>query len=834
MVFCANTSAQSGPGNSSLISVDYRTLVSRSDLIYQTPVKGPAEGQAVGNGRMGTMVWTTANALNLQINRNDVFAVNRDHIGPQADSVDYCSGCARITVDVGGNPFGPTGPFEQKLCLYDAEEIVAGDGVSVRCFVSSAADVMVIEIDDRRAKPQPLELTVSMWRDPNVITPEADKSSSGYHQASYDFRESVPKTVVLVQQFEEHFDPKYQKAADYHCRSAVAASVADEIGQIVSPDKRTRKIVAPAKSGKRLIFISSAASFSQNDNIGAAAGGLLDTVSCKSYDTLRQSHVSWWHNFWSRAFVNLTSTDGSAESMEKVRNLHLYYMASSSRGLYPPKWNGSIFSVAGDDRTWGAQYWVWTTESLYWPLLASDAVDLTDSFFDLYVGQLSRAAKPAGPQRWGISEGAYYPETAAFDGPVILPEAVGAEFRDVLYGVKTKGELSDLAKNMCRYCAQLRVVTTYAQRFSWVSHVASSGSEIALHAWWRYRHTGDKQWLATHAYPLLKGTAEFYRHLAKKGSDGLCHIIGTNAHEDYWGADDGIYDLAAIRGTVPLAIRAAEILDVDADLRAKWQAFLNNLAPYVMGSDSDAVGVLDKDVWAAGRYHFVRGSHNSEDVCLAPIFPFEDWTLETREPVMDHIAQKAVDLSPRFLSILNGAGCNTAIRSPVAWARAGRGNMMPKILSNYYKTFAPMANGMSLFEGQNAHSIEHLGILTCTMQEGLLQSVSPRPGRPEVIRVFPAWPKSWNTSFRLLARGGFMVTASVRDGEVEFVEIESRLGETCRLRNPWGRPCQLRVIGGKSRQVSGEILQFDTGSGGRYQVFPTDRPAPAPHRLIAQ
>ncbi|MBN2292027.1 MAG: hypothetical protein JXM70_06350 [Pirellulales bacterium] len=814
------TASQSDAGNSSLISVDYRELVSRSDLIYKAPVKEAVEGHAVGNGRMGSMVWTTPAALHMQINRNDVFAVNKDHIGSQTDSVDYCSGCGLVTVEVGGSPFARIGPFEQKLCLYDGEELITGKDVSVRCFACSTSDVMVVEIDDRRKKPLPLELSVSMWRAANVITPEANKNSSGYHRACYDFLQPAVETVVLLQQFDEYFDPMYEKSADYHCRSAVAVKMADCAEQVLSPDKRTRKIVAPAKSGKRLILISSAASFSRSDDVSATAKNLLDAVMDKSYKTLRQSHVRWWHDFWSRTFVDLSSKDGSAETMERIRNLHLYYMASSSRGLYPPKWNGSIFAVDGDDRNWGAQYWIWTTESLYWPLLAADAVDLTDSFFDMYVGQLNAGAEQAGPQRWGVAQGAYYPETAAFDGPVVLPADVGKEFKDVLYGVKTKEDLSDLAKILCGYCSQLRAVTTYKQRFSWISHVASSGSEIAVHAWWRYRHTGDKLWLATHAYPLLKGTAEFYRHLAKKGGDGLYHIEGTNAHEDYWGTDDGIYDLAAIRGTVPLAIRAAEILDVDAELRTKWQAFLDKLAPYVMGSDPGSVGVLAKDAWAAGHYHFVQGSHNSEDVCLVPVFPFEDWTLETHEANMDRIVRKTMDLSPRFQSILKGAKCNTAIRSPVAWARAGRGEMMPKILASYYKAFSPLGNGMSLFEGKTAHSIEHLGMLTCTIQEGLLQSVSPRPGQPEVIRVFGAWPKSWDASFRLKARGGFLVTAAIRDGEVEFVEIESRLGETCRLRNPWEGPCCLGENGGMNRQVHGEILQFDTESGGHYRLIP--------------
>ncbi|MCP3885280.1 MAG: hypothetical protein GY700_07370, partial [Propionibacteriaceae bacterium] len=81
-------------------------------------------------------------------------------------------------------------------------------------------------------------------------------------------------------------------------------------------------------------------------------------------------------------------------------------------------------------------------------------------------------------------------------------------------------------------------------RYTWISHVASSGSELAVQAWWRYRYTGDNEWLRTHAYPLLRGTVEFYRHLVKKSEDGRYHLSGTNAHEDFWGVKDGIMDLA--------------------------------------------------------------------------------------------------------------------------------------------------------------------------------------------------------------------------------------------------------------------------------------------------
>ena len=334
----------------------------------------------------------------------------------------------------------------------------------------------------------------------------------------------------------------------------------------------------------------------------------------------------------------------------------------------------------------------------------------------------------------------------------------------------------------------------------------------------------------------MRETVEFYRHLVQRGEDGRYHIHGTNVHEEFWGAKDGIMDLAAIRGTVPLAIKAAKILKLDKELCAKWKELLDNLAPYPMGSEPQSMaltgGVLAGDVWAAGHLGDVDGSHHCEDIWLNPIFPFEDWTLETRYPETDRIVQKALNLAPRLSKILNGYdNCTTSIRTPIVCSRAGQGDKLPSVLVSYYAAFSPLPNGLSLFEGWQDSSSEHLGCISMTVQEGLLQSVSARPGEPEVINVLPAWPKECDASFRLLARGGFLVTASVRNGKLEFVEIESRLGEPCRLRNPWKRPCLVTEIGGAAQELKSDILCFKTGRGRSYLVLPKGRPAPKRRRL---
>ena len=783
--------------------VDYQSIVSRADLIYDQPAASPIEGHPIGNGTMGTMVWTTPSAIEFQINRSDVFAVNKTHGGTFQDhATDYCGGCARVSVNVGSQAFIAGPGFSQQLSLYDAEDVIQGKDVSARCFVSSD-DVLVLEVDDRRATPQPLLVDVSMWRNP-VVT-------NGAHTASYTFQDTS-QTSTLIQQFTEN---------DYYCGSAVAVQVAGASGGVQTSD-RCRRITVPAATGKRLIQISSAASWDQSVILATAASANLAANVGKTYDTLRSEHAATWNELWSRTFVSLSSADGKAQQAERQRNLQLYYMASSSRGAVPPKWNGSIFTVDGDIRSFGgSQYWVWTTESSYYPLYAADAVELTNPFFNMYVSQLP-ASKEAARQRWNAN-GAFYPETTPFDGPLVLTDDVALEVRRVLSGQMPYSQMSDRAKAACKFDNHLHGLSELMKcGYSWISHVMSSGSELAVQAWWRYRYTGDTDFLRTDAYPLLRESVEFYRSLAQKDTDGLYHIRGTHVHESFLGVKDSIVDQAAIRGTVPLAIRAAETLGLDAGLRAQWREFLDNLAPYTMGSDPEAKalsslidGVLADDVWAAGRFDGVNRSAHGEDPWHNPVFPFEDWTLETHSAPTDAMVQRMMDLLPRMAAVLNGSSLNTAIRTPIATAHAGRGEDLPAILSSYYSAFLPLANGMSMFDAQ---SIEHLGIISTTVQEALLQSVSPHPGEQEIISVFPAWPLEWDADFSLLARGGFLVRSSCKSGKVEYVEIQSRLGETCWLRNPWGQKCVVQQVGGPTWPLNGDVLNFKTEAGERYLV----------------
>jgi hypothetical protein len=92
---------------------------------------------------------------------------------------------------------------------------------------------------------------------------------------------------------------------------------------------------------------------------------------------------------------------------------------------------------------------------------------------------------------------------------------------------------------------------------------------------------------------------------------------------------------------------------------------------------------------------------------------------------------------------------------------------------------------MALREGPGATECERLGRVAEALHWALLSSASAAPGAHPIIHVFPAWPKQWDADFTLLARGDFLVTASIAHGDVTKFEIKSKSGGECRVRNPW-------------------------------------------------
>jgi hypothetical protein len=114
--------------------IDLRSLISAADLTYNEPVVRSEEGMPVGNGRMGSLVWTTPSSLKFQINRVDIFGNNSASNNFFERNTDYCSGAGFVDIDFvtwGEDVFASPG-FKQHLSCYDGIISTIGRKVSTR------------------------------------------------------------------------------------------------------------------------------------------------------------------------------------------------------------------------------------------------------------------------------------------------------------------------------------------------------------------------------------------------------------------------------------------------------------------------------------------------------------------------------------------------------------------------------------------------------------------------------------------------------------------------------------------------------------------------------
>ena len=146
-------------------AIDLRQLISRADLVYEKPVERSEEGMPIGNGRMGSLVWSTPRQLRFQINRADVYANDSSSSSFFERHNDYCGGCGYLDLDFGpaAPPFPESG-FSQRLSVYDGQLTIEGKDLTARIYGWPARDVIAITVDDRRPSAEAVIPSLRMLR----------------------------------------------------------------------------------------------------------------------------------------------------------------------------------------------------------------------------------------------------------------------------------------------------------------------------------------------------------------------------------------------------------------------------------------------------------------------------------------------------------------------------------------------------------------------------------------------------------------------------------------------------------------------------------------------
>lgn len=867
-------SAAAMPGRAAdLLAVDLPAAVSGGDLDYTSPTTRSEEGMPVGNGRMGSLVWTTPSALKFQINRDDVFAEDSSTVSfPQQDS-DYASGCGYVDINVvsAGPDVFTTPRFNQHLSIYDGIMSVRGHGLTARVLAWHARDVMAVEIDDQRPHPEPINIDLRMLRYDLKYFNSLNWLLTTNHAVIFQTRNHYATSqlhirdgaILLTQRFLE---------GNYFDSSAVAIAVVGRDGRQRYLNESTVELSVVPGRGKFTVLISSAATFDRNQDVGDLAMTELDAAKAgHPFASLAADNANWWHNFWARGYVAMHSADGQADFVGANYLYFLYLMNSSSRGGYPPRFGGMLWYTTGDMRRWGSQYWHANTVAYYRDLLTSGHLELMDPFYSMYFNMRDACAL-AARQQWD-SRGIYIPEVTFFDGPSPIPDDLVKEFQDLFLVRKPYSEASKefLAYVQTKNCLDARfnflsfgrytngvyyAPTKGAGIFGHCTHFLSGMSDIASLFWQRYEFTGDREWLRREAYPMLKGVAEFYAHFpnVKKEADGKYHIYHVNRIESDWDSSDTPSELDAMQTIFPLAIRASELLGVDEALRPKWQDIADHLA-------SPAEGSGNRGDFSAANQIYSHQVIQEAEAASGLWLPRHDDTNTNTNTEAVRPATKSTGESGAA-----GAARGRDAGMPIAGANADaamhrrngsfrRNRVFGSFLGEGPGAIPPLGsqpelkrrflgfdmtggfidatgdggaqifrNRLRLREGPGAIDAEHLAGLAFGIHQSLLTSTLNDSVTNSTIEVFPAWPKDWAVNFRLLARGGTFVTAAQKDGNVLAVKLEPALAGIINLKNPWGE-APVKVSRKVSRRdateiMSGNILTLATQPGEVIRITP--------------
>jgi len=508
------------------------------------------------------------------------------------------------------------------------------------------------------------------------------------------------------------------------------------------------------------IVLAAATSYRRYDDVSgdpaALNSAVLAAVSGKNYDALLAPHLAGHRRLFRRVSLDL-GRNPDAEKLptdERVRRspetddpglARLYFdygrylLISSSRpGTQPANlqgiWNDHL------SPPWGSKYTInINTEMNYWPAEPTNLAECAEPLFAM-VKDLSETGARLARDHYGARGWVTHHNTDLWRaaGPI----------DGAFYGMWPMG-----------------------------------GAWLSLHLWEHYLFGGDRDFLAR-AYPLLKGSAEFFLDtLVEDPATG--HLVTSPSLSPENGHHSGVslatgpaMDNQILRDLFDACARSAAILQTDADFAARVAAARARLAP-------DRVG-------AAGQLQEWR----------------EDWDASAPDQAHRHVSHlyalyPSNQISPRRTPELAAAVKNTLEkRGDIStgwaiawrlnlWARLHDGDRAHKILR---ALLGPERTYPNLFDAHPPFQIDgNLGGASA-IAEMLLQSQEPiaaeaarapqssAPGFE--IELLPALPRAWPTGSvtGLRARGGFDVDLAWKDGALTTATIRSTRGGSTRLR----------------------------------------------------
>jgi alpha-L-fucosidase 2 len=335
---------------------------------------------------------------------------------------------------------------------------------------------------------------------------------------------------------------------------------------------------------------------------------------------------------------------------------------------------------------------------------------------------------------------------------------------------------------------------------------------LCQHPYEHYQFSGDREFLRTRAYPLMKEAAEFLLDNLIESPDGYLVTNPSHSPENSFINDRGEHSLFTYAATMDLEIihdlftntrEAAEILDIDAEFRQELQAALKRLPPLQISRKDGRLQEWIKDYQEPEPGH----RHMSH---LYGLHPGDQITLRGT-PELAAAARKSLEYR-----LSHGGGHTGWSRAWIInfWARFEEGGQAYENLQALLaKSTLP-----NLFDTHPPFQIDGNFGGAAGIAEMLIQSQAGE------ISLLPALPQEWrNGRFSgLRARGGYTLSADWQEGKITQMKLTAAQHRTCRIRLPQAQSVQNITGDGKVVEYtaadSAGVIEFSVEPGKTYEL----------------
>jgi len=501
-----------------------------------------------------------------------------------------------------------------------------------------------------------------------------------------------------------------------------------------------------------VILISIATNFvdykTLTDNETDKCINYLSAAETKSYTEMLNSHVAAYQNYFNRVSFSLNGSPVSdIPTDERIKNfkqtkdknlVEMYYqfgryllISGSQLGGQPATlqglWNDQV------NPPWDSKYTInINTEMNYWPAQKCNLTEMHEPLIQM-IKELSEAGKQTAQTMYGADGWVAHHNTDLWRISGVVDGAY--------WGMWPMGS-------------------------AWLSQ----------HLWEKYLYSGDATYLAS-VYPVLKSACEFYQDFLIEEPVHNWLVVSPSISPEN---NPSIRPQSVCAGATmdnqllfdlfTKTIKAANLLKADSALMVDFKNILDSLPPMQTGKYGQLQEWMEDLDNPNDKHRHV--SH------LYGLFPSNQ--------ISPNISFELFDAARTSLVYRGDPSTGWSMGWKVnLWARLLDGNHAFKLITNQLVLVDPVnpqtgGTFPNFFDSHPPFQID--GNFGCTsgITEMLLQS------HDGAIHFLPALPDDWNTGEvnGLRAYGGFEVNFSWVSGQVQKIEIKSKLGGNCRIRVP--------------------------------------------------